>query len=67
MTIAGIGTDIVSIPRIRKVHERHPERFAKRVLSPVEWAEFSTHFDPSIFLAKRFAVKEATAKALGTV
>jgi len=66
MTIAGIGTDIVSIPRIRKVHERHPERFAKRVLSPAEWAEFSTHFDPSIFLAKRFAVKEATAKALGT-
>jgi len=66
MTIAGIGTDIVSISRIRQVHQRHSQRFAKRVLSPDEWAEFSTHFDPPIFLAKRFAVKEATAKALGT-
>ncbi len=66
MAIAGIGTDIVSLARIRQVHKRHPRRFAKRVLSPVEWAEFSSHFDPPIFLAKRFAVKEATAKALGT-
>lgn len=66
MTIIGIGTDIVSIPRIRQVHQRHPQRFAKRILSPVEWVDFLPHFDPPIFLAKRFAVKEATAKALGT-
>jgi len=66
MPIVGIGTDIVSIPRIRQAHGRHPERFAKRILSPVEWAEFSAHFDPPIFLAKRFAAKEAAAKALGT-
>lgn len=66
MTIAGIGTDIVGIARIRQVHERHPQRFAKRILHLTELDEYAQHPDPAIFLAKRFAVKEAAAKALGT-
>jgi len=66
MSIAGIGTDIVSVLRIRQVHERHPQRFAEKILSGDEWESFSRHPDPPIFLAKRFAVKEAAAKALGT-
>lgn len=66
MAIVGVGTDIVSITRIRQVHERHPRRFSRRILSPVERDEFSGHTDPAVFLAKRFAAKEAAAKALGT-
>jgi holo-[acyl-carrier protein] synthase len=66
MAITGIGTDIVSVARIRRVHERHPQQFAKKILSPSELETFSSHTNPAVFLAKRFAVKEATSKALGT-
>lgn len=45
---------------------RSGDRLAKRVLSPNEWALYEAHQQPVRFLAKRFAVKEAAAKALGT-
>jgi len=64
--IYGIGTDIVSTSRIAAVWERHGEAFARRILAPQEWAGFADASQPARFLAKRFAAKEAFAKALGT-
>ncbi len=64
--IYGIGTDIVSIPRIAAMLARHGERAARRLLAASEMAEFAQHQNPARLLAKRFAVKEALAKATGT-
>ncbi len=64
--IYGIGTDIVNIPRIAAMLARHGERAAVRLLATSELAEFSQHQDPARLLAKRFAAKEALAKAVGT-
>lgn len=64
--IFGIGTDIVSIERIRCALERHGERFARRVLAGNEWDAYQRNARPEHFLAKRFAAKEAAAKAFGT-
>ncbi|MGB0723642.1 MAG: holo-ACP synthase [Gammaproteobacteria bacterium] len=64
--IAGIGTDIIAIGRITEALERHGERFAKRILTDAELDEFSASRTPAVLLAKRFAAKEAIAKALGT-
>lgn len=64
--IIGIGTDIINIPRIDAVLTRQGRRFAERILHPEELAEFEHHPQPARFLSKRFAVKEAAAKALGT-
>lgn len=64
--IFGIGTDIVATSRIAAVWERHGEAFAQRILAPQEWAGFAEASQPARFLAKRFAAKEAFAKALGT-
>ena len=66
MAILGLGTDIVEIARIEGVISRSGDRLAKRVLSPNEWAQYQAHKQPVRFLAKRFAVKEAAAKAFGT-
>ncbi|WLI75951.1 holo-ACP synthase [Kosakonia sp. H02] len=66
MAILGLGTDIVEIARIEAVIARSGDRLAKRVLSANEWALYQAHQQPVRFLAKRFAVKEAAAKALGT-
>lgn len=64
--IYGIGTDIVATSRIAAAWERHGEAFAQRILAPQEWADFAEASQPARFLAKRFAAKEAFAKALGT-
>ncbi|MBS1203410.1 MAG: acpS [Proteobacteria bacterium] len=66
MAILGIGTDIVEIARIEAVIARSGDRLARRVLSANEWEIYQAHQQPVRFLAKRFAVKEAAAKALGT-
>ncbi|NUW60518.1 holo-ACP synthase [Cronobacter muytjensii] len=66
MAILGLGTDIVEIDRIEAVISRSGDRLAKRVLNASEWAQYQTHQQPVRFLAKRFAVKEAAAKAFGT-
>ena len=65
MSIRGIGTDIVSIERIRTALARHDERFARKVLSDVELAKYETLNDGAAYVAKRFAAKEAFFKALG--
>jgi len=64
--ITGIGTDIVKTERIEKAVEKLGERFAKRILTPEEFTEFQGVPQPVRYLAKRFAVKEAACKALGT-
>jgi len=66
VSIVGIGTDIVSVPRLRAAVERHGERFAERILADTELAEWRRRERPIALLAKRFAAKEAAAKALGT-
>ena len=66
MAIIGIGTDIVEIARVEAVMARSGDRLAKRVLSDGELQQFLAHQQPARFLAKRFAVKEAASKAMGT-
>jgi holo-[acyl-carrier protein] synthase len=64
--IHGIGVDIVQIERIRDALARHGDEFALRILAASEHEEWRASRDPARFLAKRFAAKEAFAKALGT-
>lgn len=66
MAIVGLGTDIVEIARIEAVIKRSADSLAKRILTENEFAQFQQQAQPARFLAKRFAVKEAAAKALGT-
>ena len=65
MTIA-IGTDIVEIQRIASALERQGDKFVKRILTESEIVEYQARGNSVAFLAKRFAAKEAIAKALGT-
>jgi holo-[acyl-carrier protein] synthase len=64
--IYGIGTDLVEVARIEDSLERFGDHFALRVLSEREMQEFHLSNTKARFLAKRFAAKEAFAKALGT-
>ncbi|HZV99503.1 MAG TPA: holo-ACP synthase [Methylophilaceae bacterium] len=64
--IYGIGTDIVEVSRIEGSLERYGEAFAQRVLNEQEWLAYTQSKTQARFLAKRFAAKEAFAKALGT-
>ena len=64
--ILGIGADVVEVARVARLLERYGERFASRVLAPDEWEGYRASADPPVFLASRFAVKEAFGKAFGT-
>jgi holo-[acyl-carrier protein] synthase len=64
--ILGIGSDLVDVGRIEKVIERHGERFIARIFTPAERARAERRANPVATYAKRFAAKEACAKALGT-
>lgn len=64
--IYGIGTDIVALSRIEKLHKKYGQAFAERLLSRIELLEYPQAGSPVNFLAKRFAAKEAFAKAVGT-
>lgn len=66
MTIAGIGVDLVNIPRMRETIGRWQERFLQRVFTEQEIAYCRTRRDPVPHFAARFAAKEAGLKALGT-
>lgn len=65
--IVGIGTDIVDIQRIARAMDRHGDRFLARCFTPYEIkrAEAKNDHQKAAFLAKRFAAKEACAKAMG--
>lgn len=65
MAIKGLGTDIVEIARVAKAVE-NSDRLAQRVLTASEMDIYLAHHDKGRYLAKRWAVKEAAAKALGT-
>ncbi|MGZ3626851.1 MAG: holo-ACP synthase [Ktedonobacteraceae bacterium] len=58
-----VGIDIIEVGRVRKVYERHGERFLKRVFTEMEVRQCR---GKATRLAGRFAAKEAISKALGT-
>ena len=64
--IYGVGTDIVNINRVKKILLKNRDGFINRVLSEHEQALFANKADSAAYCAKRFAAKEAFAKALGT-
>ena len=64
--ILGIGSDITDIRRIAKVVERHGDRFLDRIFTTTERARAERKRNRIETYAKRFAAKEACAKALGT-
>jgi holo-[acyl-carrier protein] synthase len=64
--ILGIGSDICDARRIAKVIERHGDRFLDRVFTATERALANRRRNRIETYAKRFAAKEACAKALGT-
>jgi holo-[acyl-carrier protein] synthase len=68
--IIGIGSDIIDITRIEKVIGRHGDRFIDRIFTDAERAKAERRSKmPKLIwatYAKRFAAKEACAKALGT-
>lgn len=64
--IVGIGTDIMEIVRMQDALQQHGEAWARRLLTDAELAEYATRGNKAAYLAKRFAAKEAAAKALGT-
>jgi holo-[acyl-carrier protein] synthase len=64
--ILGLGSDISDVRRIAKVIERHGDRFLSRVFTDIERAKAERRKNSVETYAKRFAAKEACAKALGT-
>jgi holo-[acyl-carrier protein] synthase len=64
--IIGLGSDIVDVRRIARVIERHGERFLDRIFTATERSKAETRVKAIETYAKRFAAKEACAKALGT-
>ena len=64
--IFGIGTDIVELARFEGMIERFGDRLAGRILSDQELPELRAHASPARLIAKRFAAKEALAKAVGS-
>ena len=63
--ILGIGTDLVDSRRVERLLDVHGQRFLMRVFTPIEQRYCLRQKTPSLALAKRFAAKEAFAKALG--
>ena len=64
--IVGIGTDIVRVDRVEHLLNRMGDAFARRILTSYELSEWLNRSSSAAWLAKRFAAKEAAAKAFGT-
>ena len=64
--ILGLGSDLIDIRRIEKTLERHGPRFIARIFTELEQAKSERRAARAASYAKRFAAKEACAKALGT-
>jgi holo-[acyl-carrier protein] synthase len=64
--IIGLGSDLIDIRRIEKTIETHGERFLNRIFTDIERAKSDRRAQRAASYAKRFAAKEACAKALGT-
>ena len=64
--ILGVGNDIIDIRRIERTLERYGDRFVARVFTEIEQRKSDGRAMRAASYAKRFAAKEACAKALGT-
>jgi holo-[acyl-carrier protein] synthase len=64
--IIGIGNDMIDIRRVERTIERYGERFLERVFTDIERTKSDMRAMRAASYAKRFAAKEACAKALGT-
>jgi holo-[acyl-carrier protein] synthase len=64
--ITGAGVDLILVTRMEKVWRRHGDRLLARILHPDELVKLPSTTLAGRWLAKRWAVKEAAAKALGT-
>ena len=64
--IIGLGSDLIDIRRVEKTIERHGDRFIQRLFTDIEQAKSDRRANRAASYAKRFAAKEACAKALGT-
>jgi holo-[acyl-carrier protein] synthase len=64
--ILGLGSDLIDIRRIEQTLERHGQRFIERIFTEIERAKSESRANRAASYAKRFAAKEACAKALGT-
>lgn len=64
--ILGIGNDLIDIRRVEKTLERFGERYTRRCFTEIERAKSDKRRLRAASYAKRFAAKEACAKALGT-
>jgi holo-[acyl-carrier protein] synthase len=64
--ILGVGSDLVDVRRIERVIARHGDRFILRIFTETERAKADRRVTRIETYAKRFAAKEACAKALGT-
>jgi holo-[acyl-carrier protein] synthase len=64
--IFGIGTDIAGVRRMSEMHARYGGKLARRILSLEESGDYAEARAKDAFLTKRFAAKEAFAKAVGT-
>jgi holo-[acyl-carrier protein] synthase len=64
--IIGLGSDLADIRRIEKTLGRFGERFTARIFTEIERRRSERKADRAGSYAKRFAAKEACAKALGT-
>ena len=64
--IIGLGSDLIDIRRIERTINAHGERFLNRIFTPIERAKSDKRAARAASYAKRFAAKEACAKALGT-
>jgi holo-[acyl-carrier protein] synthase len=64
--IIGVGSDLVDIRRIESTLSRFGDRFIERVFTPIEREKSERRANRAESYARRFAAKEACAKALGT-
>jgi len=64
--ITGLGSDLIDSKRIQSAYEHHPRRLLDKLLSETEHRAIACCADPINFLSKRWAAKEAFAKACGT-
>ncbi|MDB5594577.1 MAG: acpS [Hyphomicrobiales bacterium] len=64
--ILGMGTDLCDISRVEQTLEKFGPRFLARCFTPIEQARSEAKAQRAASYAKRFAAKEACAKALGT-
>jgi holo-[acyl-carrier protein] synthase len=65
--ILSLGIDIIEVARVKKDVTRYGRRFVERILGEKELTLYDSRRDKAVFLAGRFAAKEAVVKSLGAV